>query len=59
MFKNDDNAVLIITHSSKILQQIKVDFVHILIDGKIVYTGDSTLIKQIEENGYEKFKAGV
>lgn len=59
MFKNDENAVLIITHSSKILQKVKVDYVHILVDGKIVYTGDSTLIKEIEENGYEKFKAGV
>ncbi len=59
MFKNDENAVLIITHSSKILQQVKVDYVHILVDGKIVCTGNSTLIKQIEEDGYEKFKAGV
>ncbi len=59
MFKNDENAVLIITHSTKILQSLKVDYVHILVDGKIVFSGDSTLAKQIEEQGYQKFKAGV
>jgi len=59
MFKNETNAVLIITHSTKILQKLKVDKVHILVDGKIVYTGDATLAKEIEENGYDKFKAGV
>ena len=59
MFKNDENAVLIITHSTKILQALKVDFVHILVDGKIVYTGDGSLAKEIEENGYKRFEAGV
>ena len=55
MFKTDENAVLIITHSTKILQDIKVDFVHILIDGKIVKTGDGSLANTIEKEGYEKF----
>ena len=59
MFKTDENAVLIITHSTKILQALKVDYVHILVDGKIVFTGDASLAKEIEEHGYEKFKAGV
>lgn len=56
MFKNNNNAVLIITHSSKILQSIKVDAVHILVNGKIVYTGDASLVQQIEDSGYGKFK---
>ena len=59
LFKNDKNAVLIITHSTKILQALKVDKVHILIDGKIVYTGDGDLAQEIEKNGYDKFKAGA
>lgn len=59
MFKNENNSVLIITHSTKILQALKVDFVHILVDGKIVHSGGSSLAKEIEENGYEKFKVGV
>ncbi len=55
MFKNDDNAVLIITHSTKILKSLKVDYVHILVDGKIVHTGNSSLAQEIEENGYAKY----
>ena len=56
MFKNEDNAVLIITHNTKILKSLNVDFVHILVDGKIVKTGPSTLAKEIEENGYNEYK---
>ena len=55
MFKNDSNAVLIITHGTKILEHLKVDFVHILADGKIVKTGDSSLANKIEKNGYKEF----
>ncbi len=56
MFKNDDNAVLIITHNTKILHSLKVDYVHILVNGKIVKTGDAELAREIEENGYSKYK---
>ena len=56
MFKNDDNAVLIITHNTKILANLKPDFVHVLVNGKIVKTGDASLAKEIEENGYSKYK---
>ena len=56
MFKNDENAVLIITHNTKILRSLKVDYVHILVDGKIVKTGNADLAKEIEENGYSKYK---
>ena len=56
MYKNENNAVLIITHNTKILHSLKPDFVHILINGKIVKTGDAKLAKEIEEEGYEKYK---
>ena len=56
MFKNDDNAVLIITHNTKILHSLKVDYVHILVNGKIVKTGNAELAKEIEENGYSQYK---
>ena len=56
MFKNDNNAVLIITHNNKILHNLKVDYVHVLVDGKIVKTGTQELAKEIEENGYSKYK---
>ena len=55
LYKNDSNAVLIITHSTKILKSLKVDKVHILVDGKIVKTGDSSLAKEIEDNGYQEY----
>ena len=55
LYKNDDNAVIIITHSTKILKSLKVDKVHVLVDGKIVKSGDSNLAKEIEDNGYSKY----
>ena len=59
MFRNNDNAVLIITHNTKILHNLKVDYVHILVDGKIVKTGSQDLAKEIEEEGYSKYKTEV
>lgn len=56
MYKSDENAVLIITHNNRILESLKVDYVHILVDGKIVKTGDSSLADEIEEFGYAKYK---
>lgn len=56
LFKNENNAVLIITHNTKILHSLKVDYVHVLVDGKIVKTGGQELAKEIEENGYAKYK---
>ncbi|WP_055069499.1 Fe-S cluster assembly ATPase SufC [Clostridium massiliamazoniense] len=56
MFTNEDNAVLIITHNNKILESLKVDYVHVLVDGKIVKTGDASLADEIQLNGFEQFK---
>lgn len=55
MYKNESNAVLIITHSTKILKNLHIDKVHILVDGKIVKTGDGSLAEQIEDEGYAKY----
>jgi len=56
MYKNEENSVLIITHNNKILENIKPDYVHVLIDGKIVKTGTADLAKEIEKEGYTKYK---
>ena len=56
MFKNEENSVLIITHNTKILHSLKVDYVHVLVNGKIVKTGTQELAKEIEENGYSIYK---
>ena len=49
---NPNTSVLIITHYSHILDYIKPDYVHILKDGNIIKTGDFSLAKEIEENGF-------
>lgn len=56
MFKNENNGVLIITHNTKILHSLKVDYVHVLLNGQIVKTGAQELAKEIEENGYNQYK---
>ena len=56
MYKNKDNAILIITHNNRILENLKVDYVHILVNGKIVKTGTAELAKEIEKNGYAQYK---
>ncbi len=49
----DDNAALVITHYQRLLNYIIPDFVHVLIDGKIVKTGDKNLALELEEKGYD------
>ncbi len=56
MYKTNENAVLIITHNTRILKHLNVDYVHVLVNGKIVKTGNSDLAKCIEEEGYEQYK---
>ncbi len=48
-------AALIITHQPTILETIKPTHVHVIVDGKIVKSGDKRIIKGIIENGYRKF----
>ena len=51
-FRNSDNAFLLITHYNRILEYLEPDFVHVLLDGKIVQTGDKSLAIKLEEEGY-------
>lgn len=53
--KNEDGALLIITHSTKILESLHVDFTHVLVKGEIVADGDASLVTEINENGFEKY----
>ncbi|WP_027633315.1 Fe-S cluster assembly ATPase SufC [Clostridium hydrogeniformans] len=53
---NEERAILIITHHNKILDYLRPDYVHVLVNGKIVKTGGMELAKEIEEKGYENFK---
>lgn len=58
-YKNKDNSLLIITHNAKILESLKVDYVHVLVDGKIVKTGGSELVGEISRNGFQKIAAAA
>ena len=49
-------AILLITHYQRLLDYIKPTFVHVLIDGSILKTGDASLVNLIEEKGYDFFK---
>lgn len=53
--KRKDGALLIITHSTRILESLKVDYTHIMVDGKIIKTGDASLVDDINEHGFEKY----
>lgn len=55
--KKMDGGLLIITHSTKILESLKTDFTHIMMKGTIVATGDSSLIKKVNENGFDQFSS--
>ena len=51
--KNENNAVVVITHYQRLLDYIVPDYVHVLADGKIVKTGDKNLALELEEKGYD------
>jgi len=57
--KNEKNAVLVITHYQRLLDYIIPDFVHVLMDGKIVKSGDASLALELEEKGYDWIKAEI
>ncbi len=51
-----DTGLLLITHYDRILKLVKPDFVHIMVDGRIVKSGGYELAEEVERNGYESFK---
>jgi len=51
--RNKNRSFLIITHYQRLLDYIKPDFVHVLVNGKIVKTGCSDLAEELEKDGYE------
>ena len=53
--RSKERSFLIITHYQRLLDYIKPDFVHVLMDGKIAKTGCSELALELEEAGYKKY----
>ena len=54
-FKSDENSLLIITHNTNLLSSLKPDYVHILVDGRIVKSGEMSLIDEVNHDGFAKF----
>ena len=54
-YKSKNNSFLIITHYQRLLDYIKPDFVHVLMNGKIVKSGGPDLALELENKGYENF----
>ena len=53
--KKKNGALLIITHSTRILECLKVDYTHVLVKGNLVHTGGAELVDEINERGFERF----
>ncbi len=51
--KNQDNAIVMVTHYQRLLDYIVPDFVHVLYKGRIVESGDKSLAKKLEQQGYD------
>ena len=56
-FRNKDRSFLAITHYQRLLEYMHPDYIHVLIDGKIVKSGDIKLANQLEEKGYSWLEA--
>lgn len=57
--RGPERSMIVITHYQRLLDYIKPDFVHVLVNGKIVESGDHTLALHLEEHGYAKFDGAV
>ncbi len=53
LLRNKENAIIMVTHYQRLLNYVVPDFVHVLIDGRIVLSGDKSLALSLEEKGYD------
>ena len=51
-----ENAIVLITHYQRLLKYLKPDFVHVMMNGKIVKSGDISLAEELEANGYDQMQ---
>lgn len=58
-YHNENNSLLIITHLNQILKFITPEYVHVLIDGRIVKEGGPELVDEIESNGFDAYRSEV
>ena len=55
--RNEERATILVTHYQRLLNYIVPDFVHVLVDGKIINSGDKNLALELEEKGYDRIVA--
>lgn len=55
-YMNSERSAIIITHHRNILEYLAPDYVHVLLDGRIMESGDYSLVEQIAKNGFDSFK---
>ena len=56
IFRKNGGTLLIITHSTRILEGLKVDRTHVIVDGRVVKEGGAELVDAINTGGFEGFK---
>ena len=56
VMREKTRSFLLITHFQRMLNYVTPDFIHIMVDGKIVHSGDGSLAKELEEKGYDAYK---
>jgi Fe-S cluster assembly ATP-binding protein len=55
--KQKGSGILVITHVARLFRDFTPDYVHVMIDGRIVLTGGHEIVKLIDEKGYEYIKS--
>jgi len=56
IYRNKNNAVLVVTHYQRLLNYIQPDYVHVLYNGRIIKSGGKELALELEEKGYDWVK---
>ena len=57
--RNDSNAIVLVTHYQRILDYITPDYVHVLVDGRLVMSGGKELALELEDKGYDWVKESM
>jgi Fe-S cluster assembly ATP-binding protein len=57
--RTKDNAIIVVTHYQRLLNYVIPDYVHVLVDGRIVRSGGKELALELEEKGYERVRDDV
>lgn len=58
-FKTVSKSIILITHYERLLNYIVPDYIHIMEHGKLIYTGNANIAKQLEKYGYDSIKTNV